>query len=205
MVQFHFFLILSCYIKLENWSQMSMCRLVCSFSLALKFAIVSSALSSAGNAAYCALARHLQLVLASSSLAGATARAPAALVGYWWCSPLHTGELRVPKSQGRNCDQTSLNQDWKWKNGPRYINKGDYVAFCWKYISSICRKRKWTYPMSGKSYICANSAFTWFLKVHRIKFSERQTSLGSFCLILECWQIYLNNHYEYHKIMWNRW
>ena len=44
--------------------------------------------------------------------------------------------------------------------------------------------------MSGKSYICANSAFTWFLKVHRIKFSERQTSLGSFCLILECRQIY---------------
>ena len=44
--------------------------------------------------------------------------------------------------------------------------------------------------MSGKSYICANSAFTWFLKVHRIKFSERQTSLGSFCLILECQQIY---------------
>ena len=103
---------------------------------------------------------------------------------------MHTGELRVPKSQGRNCDQTSLNQDWKWKNGPRYINKGDYVAFCWKYISSICRKRKWIYPMSGKSYICANSAFTWFLKVHRIKFSERQTSLGSFCLILECRQIY---------------
>ena len=82
--------------------------------------------------------------------------------------PLHTGELRVPKSQGRNCDQTSLNQDWKWKNGPRYINKGDYVAFCWKYISSICRKRKWIYPMSGKSYICANSAFSWFLKVHKI-------------------------------------
>ena len=26
-------------------------------------------------------------------------------------NPLHTGELRVPKSQGRNCDQTSLNQD----------------------------------------------------------------------------------------------
>ena len=44
--------------------------------------------------------------------------------------------------------------------------------------------------MSGKSYICANSVFTWFLKVHQIKFSERQTSLGSFCLILECWQIY---------------
>ena len=41
-----------------------------------------------------------------------------------------------------------------------------------------------------KSYICANSAFTWFLKVHQIKFSERQTSLGSFCLILECRQIY---------------
>ena len=108
----------------------------------------------------------------------------------WRTSTMHTGELRVPKSQGRNCDQTSLNQDWKWKNGPRYINKGDYVAFCWKYISSICRKRKWIHPMSGKSYICANSAFTWFLKVHRIKFSERQTSLGSFCLILECRQIY---------------
>ena len=46
-----------------------MCRLVCSLSPALNLCMLSSARSPGGSAAYSALARHRQLVLATSSRA----------------------------------------------------------------------------------------------------------------------------------------
>ena len=54
---------------------------MCCRSPARKAGRLSSLFSHSGSAAYCAVARHLQLVFAAARRAGATTRVPAVLVG----------------------------------------------------------------------------------------------------------------------------